>query len=116
MSATVPDAVDLAQDDVAELLGEGGRALAGAGVDVHWPKELVRGLTTRAEVGPAADAPGPRRDGFADGRPSFLSADALLAFDWSFALGERRLTREELDRLAEANRPLVRLRDQWVLV
>ncbi|MGX1310643.1 superfamily II DNA or RNA helicase [Streptomyces calvus] len=116
LSATVPDAVDLAQDDVAELLGEGGRALVGAGVDVHWPKELVRGLTTRAEVGPAADAPGPGRDGFADGRPSFLSADALLAFDWSFALGERRLTREELDRLAEANRPLVRLRDQWVLV
>ncbi|MEU7470688.1 SNF2-related protein [Streptomyces sp. NPDC044984] len=115
LSAAVPDAVDLAEEEIAELLGDGGRALAGAGVDVHWPKKLVRELTTRAEVGPGDDGPGPGRAGSADG-PSFLSADALLAFDWWFALGDRRLTREELDRLAEANRPLVRLRDQWVLI
>lgn len=115
LSATVPDAVDLAEEDVTELLGEGGRALAGAGVEVHWPKELVRELITRAEVGPAEDKPGRGRTGSAEG-PSFLSADALLAFDWWFAVGDRRLTREELDRLAEANRPLVRLRDQWVLI
>ncbi|MEU3998357.1 DEAD/DEAH box helicase [Streptomyces fungicidicus] len=115
MSAAVPDAVDLVAEEVSDLLGEGARALAGAGVDVHWPRELVRGLTTRAQVGPVGDESGPGRAGSADGT-SFLSADALLAFDWWFALGDRRLTREELDWLAEANRPLVRLRDQWVLV
>ncbi|GAA2528831.1 MULTISPECIES: DEAD/DEAH box helicase [Streptomyces] len=115
LSATVPDAIHLADEEVAELLGEGTRALAGAGVDVHWPRELVRELTTRAEIGPAGDGPEPGRAGSFEG-PSFLSADALLAFDWSFAVGDRPLTREELDRLAEANRPLVRLRDQWVLI
>nr|WP_234373427.1 DEAD/DEAH box helicase [Streptomyces sp. H-KF8] len=118
LSATVPDAVELADEEVTELLGEGARALAAAGVDVHWPKELIRGLTTRAEIGPVDEEHPPGRAGFKDAsrQPSFLSADTLLSFDWSFALGDRTLTRAELDRLAETKRPVVRLRDQWVLI
>ncbi|GGY31964.1 DEAD/DEAH box helicase [Streptomyces djakartensis] len=114
LSATVPDAVALADDEVTELLGAGTRALAAAGVDVHWPKGLTREMTTRAEVGPSGEEPASGEGSPAV--PSFLSADALLTFSWSFALGDRRLSREELDRLAEANRPVVRLRDQWILV
>ncbi|MFC8708732.1 DEAD/DEAH box helicase [Streptomyces sp. NPDC057197] len=114
LSAAVPDAVELADEEIAELLGEGTRALAAAGVEVHWPAATARGLTSGATLGPPDGAGGTA--GPAPGPGATLSADALLAFDWWFALGGQRLTRAELDRLAEANRPLVRLRGQWVLV
>ncbi|MET9293961.1 DEAD/DEAH box helicase [Streptomyces sp. NPDC003077] len=127
LSAPVPDALPLADDEVAELLGPASRALAAAGVQVHWPRDLARGLVTRAVVG-AGGHPGDGSIGDEEqeasrgrfdrtsGAPSMLSADALLSFDWRFSLGGQEVSRAELERLAESHRPLVRLRDQWVLI
>ncbi|MBH5333530.1 DEAD/DEAH box helicase [Streptomyces pactum] len=112
LSAAVPDAVDLADEEVTELLGPATAALEAAGVRVHWPRALARPLTARAVVGADGDGPADRPGS----GPSLLSADALLRFDWRFALGDQRLTAADLDRLAEAARPVVRLRDQWVVI
>ncbi|WUQ09429.1 DEAD/DEAH box helicase [Streptomyces sp. NBC_00250] len=143
LTAAVPDTVELVDEEVAELLGAAGRDLAATGVQVHWPRELADRLTASAVIGPvggekpaaqdfvgdkgSAEGLASREKGFGsdeeteDARsssvlPSFLSADALLGFNWRFAVGDQELTRAELDRLAEAGRPLVRLRDRWVLV
>ncbi|MFF9479790.1 SNF2-related protein [Streptomyces sp. NPDC014733] len=131
LSAAVPDTLELDDEEVVALLGPAGRSLAAAGVQVHWPKELVTGVTSHAVVGKAAPAvaaedgaadAAPREDGGAEwggwsgGAAALLSADALLSFSWRFSVGGQALGRAELDRLAEAGRPLVRWRDRWVLV
>ncbi|MFJ5829219.1 SNF2-related protein [Streptomyces sp. NPDC093089] len=144
LSAAVPDTVELADEEVAELLGPAALALAATGVQVHWPRELSDRLTASATIGPAdagregaGDHPtafpwsaspsepssdsspsdsSPSAASFSSSLPSFLSADALLGFHWRFAVGDHELTRAELDGIAEAGRPLVRLRDRWVLV
>ncbi|MFC8795342.1 DEAD/DEAH box helicase [Streptomyces cinereoruber] len=141
LSAAVPDTVELADEEVAELMGPAADALATLGVQVHWPRELADRLTTRVEIGPHAPGTdtdtgaahtdvhanahtgadtdtdvGARTGAGASSLPALLAADSLLAFNWRFAVGKHELSRAELDRLAEAGRPLVRLRDRWVLV
>ena len=117
LTAAVPDAVELAEEEIGELLGAPvSRALAAAGVQVHWPRELLGRLTTKAVIGPK-DA------GMANGSPAAEqeprrapAAGSPLRLGWRFELSGTELTRAELDRLAEAGRPVVRLRDQWVLL
>ncbi|MFD5421145.1 SNF2-related protein [Streptomyces sp. NPDC127069] len=105
----VPDALALSDPELEDLLGAAATRLEGAGVVVHWPRELARTLTATAVVRQAA--PGSATDGTA-----FFDAAGLFAFSWELALGGDRLTPSEMDALAQAHRPVVRLRDQWVRV
>ncbi|MFJ1645131.1 SNF2-related protein [Streptomyces sp. NPDC088258] len=104
----IPDALPLSEDELYELLGPGAARLASAGVAVHWPRELARTLTAAAVVRPA---PGSATDG-----TPFFDSEELLKFNWQLALDGDPLTEGEMDALAESHRPIVRLRDQWVVV
>jgi superfamily II DNA or RNA helicase len=104
----VPDVLPLTEDELYELLGPGAARLDAAGVAVHWPKELARTLSAAAVV---RSAPGSATDG----TPFFDSAE-LLKFNWQLALDGDPLTEREMDALAESHRPIVRLRDQWVVL
>ncbi|MFE8937761.1 DEAD/DEAH box helicase [Streptomyces sp. NPDC007872] len=107
----VPDVLAVTEDELYELLGPAAARLADAGVAVHWPRELARSLSASAVVRPALAAPGSATDG-----TSFFDSEELLRFDWQVALDGDPLTEREMDLLAEAHRPVVRLRDQWVVV
>ncbi|MER7143274.1 DEAD/DEAH box helicase [Streptomyces xanthochromogenes] len=107
LERAVPDVLPLTETELYELLGEASARLAAAGVTVHWPRELARTLSATAVVRPA---PGSATDG-----TSFFDAGELLSFNWQLALGDEPLTNAEMDVLAESHRPIVRLRDQWVV-
>ncbi|MGW0332480.1 DEAD/DEAH box helicase [Streptomyces sp. NPDC003011] len=104
----VPDVLALSDEEVGDLLGVAATRLAAAGVAVHWPRDLAQDLSAAAVVRPA---PGSATDG-----TGFFESEELLQFRWQLALGGDPLSEAEMDALAEAHRPVVRLRDQWVLV
>ncbi|RZT86452.1 helicase-like protein [Pseudonocardia sediminis] len=106
LSAAVPGALDLDDTDLADLLASGVAALASGGVAVHWPRGLRDGLRPRIVAGREDDGAGA---GLLDGTGS-------VALDWQLALRGDPLTVSEYETLASAASPLVRLRDEWVLV
>ncbi|QJT07232.1 DEAD/DEAH box helicase [Streptomyces asoensis] len=103
-----PDVLALSEDELSDLLGVAATRLAATGVAVHWPRDLAQDLSAAAVV---RTAPGSATDG-----TGFFESEELLQFRWQLALGGDPLSEAEMDTLAEAHRPVVRLRDQWVLV
>jgi superfamily II DNA or RNA helicase len=106
----VPDQLTLDADDLVSLLEDGVGALRTIGVDVLWPRSLGRDLSATATLD---RAPGKREAQLVEG---VLSGDALFAFNWQVALRGDPLTDEEMDRLARASSPMLKLRGGWTVV
>ncbi|TCO32917.1 SNF2 family DNA or RNA helicase [Kribbella steppae] len=95
-------------DQALEELAEGSTALEGAGIEVLWPTELFAGeLAVRGTV--ATPTPG------AVTGPDF-NLNELVAFRWRPTLDGQELTEQEVAALAEAKRPMIRMRGRWVRV
>jgi SNF2-related domain/SNF2 Helicase protein/Helicase conserved C-terminal domain len=102
-----PSVIDLDDDALTSLLGPAAEGLAGVGIEVLWPSSLLGdGLKLRAIPTPAPDKL--TEAGF--------GLEALLDFRWQLTLGGAQLDAEEIAALAEAKRPLIRLRGRWVLL
>ncbi|WP_427891411.1 DEAD/DEAH box helicase [Kribbella sp. GL6] len=100
---------DIPIDDAAlEELAEGSPELEGAGIEVLWPTELFAGrLALRASA--ATPTPG------AITGPGF-NLNELVAFRWRPTLDDQDLTEAEVAALAEAKRPMIRMRGRWIRV
>ncbi|MGW4502879.1 DEAD/DEAH box helicase [Micromonospora sp. NPDC004336] len=107
LETAVPDATALTDADVVDLAAGAAARLAADGVGVHWPAGLDRGLTTSAVL----RAPARRAGG-----PGLLAEPDGLTLRWRLSLHGTPLTPAEVARLADAHRPVVRLRERWVLV
>ena len=113
----VPDRLVLDGDDLTDLLDDGLAALADVGVDVFWPRGLRAELAGVATVD--AVSTGLRIQPDEKLMTELFGPDALFGFDWRLALGEDaadRLTDGEMAALAAATTPVIRLRDQWLVV
>jgi len=102
-----PSVIDLDDDALASLLGPAAEGLAGAGIEVLWPSSLLgEGLELRAVATPAPEK-------LTD---AGFGLEALLDFRWQLTLGGAVLDADEIAALAEAKRPLIRLRGRWVIL
>ncbi len=110
----VPSSLTLASDEVVGLLEDGVEWLKERGVDVLWPRSLSRDLTTSVAVDRVASSSTDAREDLM--RESPLGEKGLFAFQWQLALGGEPLDAAEMDALAEAAGPVLRLRGAWAVV
>jgi superfamily II DNA or RNA helicase len=107
LTQRIPAALPLSDDEIEELLGDGGEALRAMGIEVLWPSSLLfEGLTLHGAL----------RSPPADETDGTFSLDEMVKFDWRLALRDELLSAEDLEHLAEAKRSIVRLRGKWVHV
>ena len=111
LEVRVPDRITLDTDELVSLLDDGVAALAARDVDVLWPRSLGRDLTARAVLD--RREPGPREEPLQTG---LLTPDALFSFNWQIAVHGDPLSPAEMDELAAAATPILKLRGQWTVV
>ncbi|QIK74856.1 DEAD/DEAH box helicase [Nocardioides piscis] len=109
----VPDELTLDTDELVSLLDEGIAALKEVEVDVFWPRNLDRDVTAKVQLAEARKPGVVREEALQTG---LFGPDALFGFQWQLALHGDALTEEEMDQLAGAASPIIKIRDNWTVV
>lgn len=116
LALRVPDEITLDTDELVSLLEDGVAALQARGVDVMWPRALGRDLTSTAVLDASPKA-GAATSMYEEPLQSpLLGADELFSFRWQVALHGDPLTPDEMDELARAASPILKLRGSWTVV
>lgn len=106
----VPEQITLDGAELADLLEEGVAALRARGVDVLWPRSLSRELTAQVVVDRREM---PHEDLLRDG---LFGMEQTCAFRWQLAVAGDDLTEAEMEALATAAAPVLKLRGSWMVV
>ncbi len=108
LKTAVPTGYSLDVSGAHEFLTEKAAALEQAGFSVMLPAWWTR-KGTKLRLTARANVKSPKMQSASD-----LSLSTVVQFDWQVALGEEKLTFEELQTLAKLKAPLVHVRGQWV--
>jgi SNF2 family DNA or RNA helicase len=108
LDADVPDGMRLSDPEIEDLLDGAAERLESSGVPLAWDPALNDTLEARVVVGSTG--------GLSQSVPEVFDESSLQGFSWRIYLDGSPLTPEEIQSLARNNRPVTRLRDQWVLV
>jgi superfamily II DNA or RNA helicase len=106
LDEATPEILVLEDAEAEELFGPVADDLAAAGLPVLWPAVVLRPVELRPVIG----TPAPESGGGGAG----LDLSSLGEMRWHATVDGGDLTEDELLQLAEAKRPVVRLRGQWV--
>ncbi|WP_017933451.1 DEAD/DEAH box helicase [Nocardioides sp. Iso805N] len=106
----VPDEITLDTAELGSLLEDGVGALKSRAIDVLWPRSLTGELTARVVVDRSE---APHEDLMQDG---LFGVEQTCAFKWELAIDGAELTSAEMDALASAASPMLKLRGSWTVV
>ncbi len=107
MDEVAPSSVIIHNDDVLSFL-DAIPDLRNAGIEVRWPGQSGTATIEQRTRVSAAAPPGDLR--------SVLDLQSLLDVRWEVVLNGITLTHTELEQLAAAKRPVVKIRGQWVVL
>lgn len=108
LKTSEPGGYELDASGAHEFLREKAIALKQAGFVVMLPSWWTN-EGTKLRLSVRANVKSPKMQG-----KSGLSLDQILKFEWDVAIGDSRMSLDELEALAKLKTPLVRIRGQWL--
>jgi superfamily II DNA or RNA helicase len=108
LEADIPDRLELSDAEVLDLLDGAAERLETSGVMLEWDPDLSQNLTGKVVVGSTGR--------LSQSVPDVFDQNALQGFSWQLSLDGIPLSEEEMALVADADGPIARLREQWVLV